>query len=194
MKKVAVNSITTIRFLCSLLLPIILWKVNSLIFLITIILLFLTDTVDGFLARRWRVQTFYGAFMDTVADKTLNIVLLICLLETCPILWVILIGEISIFAINAVAILQGKKTRASIFGKTKMWLVAFSIIFGYLYYFGMCEFVWVFSGSLIAFMSQLVTIIDYIKTLVLEKRILITQEISWKKVWFDTDFYLKNKV
>lgn len=47
----------------------------------------LTDTCDGYLARRWRVVTAYGAFLDPLADKLLVITGLACLLWQGVISW-----------------------------------------------------------------------------------------------------------
>ena len=47
----------------------------------------LTDTCDGYLARRWRVVTAYGAFLDPLADKLLIITGLLCLLWQGAVAW-----------------------------------------------------------------------------------------------------------
>ncbi len=193
MTKTFVNILTTSRFLCSFFLPWIYQNTSHVVFLGMIVLLFLTDTLDGFLARRCKVQSFYGALMDTIADKVLNIILLVILLPKCPILWSVLLGEILIFSINGFALWRGKQTRASIFGKTKMWLVAFSVIFGYLYQFDICDMSWVYSGTIIAFVSQMITMIDYLKTLQVQKKVNMPK-VDWQTFWFNTDFYLKNKI
>jgi CDP-diacylglycerol--glycerol-3-phosphate 3-phosphatidyltransferase len=39
----------------------------------------LTDALDGYLARRWQVQSEFGAFLDPVADKLLVVSLLLTL-------------------------------------------------------------------------------------------------------------------
>jgi CDP-diacylglycerol--glycerol-3-phosphate 3-phosphatidyltransferase len=41
----------------------------------------LTDFADGYLARRWKITTTLGAFLDTVADKILVIGALLALVE-----------------------------------------------------------------------------------------------------------------
>ncbi len=191
-----VNLITTTRFLYSLFLPIIKDYTSAMFFLGNVVILFLTDSLDGYLARKYKVQTFYGALMDTVADKTLNIILLVCLLSSCPILWLVLVGELSIFLINTVAFLQGKKTKASTFGKAKMWFVAFSVIFGYLYFFDWMPMIFVSGIAIITFLSQLIAIFDYLRNLSSKRsqKWEKGERKDWKKVLFSTEYYLKNKI
>ena len=38
-----------------------------------------TDLVDGYIARRWGLQTVVGTVIDPMADKTLMTVLTVCL-------------------------------------------------------------------------------------------------------------------
>ncbi len=47
----------------------------------------LTDTCDGYLARRLRVASAYGAFLDPLADKLLIITAFLCLLWCGVISW-----------------------------------------------------------------------------------------------------------
>lgn len=50
----------------------------------------ITDWLDGYLARKWQVQSDFGAFLDPVADKLLVVVLLILLAVQAPGFWMLL--------------------------------------------------------------------------------------------------------
>ena len=75
-KLVLVNLITLSRLIGALLMPLIYFKqgIESLGFLI--IILFLTDMIDGKLSRLLKVETFLGGLLDAVSDKLFAFVLL----------------------------------------------------------------------------------------------------------------------
>ena len=84
----------------------------------------LTDFADGYLARRWRITTTLGAFLDTVADKILVAGSLVALVEIgATSSWVafIIIGrEVAIMGLRSVAALDDNSTvPPSIWGKWK---------------------------------------------------------------------------
>ena len=84
----------------------------------------LTDFADGYLARRWRITTTLGAFLDTVADKIPVSGALVALVEIgTTSSWVafIIIGrEVGIMGLRSVAALDDSSTvPPSIWGKWK---------------------------------------------------------------------------
>lgn len=193
--KLFVNLITTMRFIYTLALPFLKVKVSKLAFIINIGILFITDSIDGILARKFKVQTLYGSMMDTIADKSLCIMLLLLLVGNLQILTPVLIGEIAIAIINIVATIRGKKTKSSMMGKTKMWLISITIVLSYMYYFNVCNYyIWVASLVLTTAM-QIATIINYIFRI--SKQENNTSQIYKTKNWqelkyvlFDSDYYL----
>lgn len=193
--KVFVNLITTIRFIYTLALPILKVKVSKLAFIINIGILFLTDSIDGILARKFKVQTLYGSMMDTIADKSLCIMLLLLLVGNLELLTPVLIGEILIAIINVAATIKGKKTKSSLMGKTKMWLISITIVLSYMHYFNVVNYyIWATSLILTSIM-QIATIINYIFRI--RKQEDNTSQIYKTKNWqelkyilFDSDYYL----
>jgi len=83
----------------------------------------LTDLADGYLARRWRITTTLGAFLDTVADKVLVAGALVALVEIgTTSSWVafLLIGrEVAIMGLRSVAALGQSTVPPSWWGKSK---------------------------------------------------------------------------
>lgn len=82
-----------------------------------------TDGIDGYIARKYKLVTNLGKFLDPLADKLLVSAALIALVElnTIPawIVWVILAREFAITGIRAIAAADGVVIAASKLGKWK---------------------------------------------------------------------------
>ena len=192
--KIFVNLLTISRIIFSIFLIFNATKLSNITFLMIVAILFLTDQLDGFLARKYKVQTLFGAVMDTVADKILCITLIIPLILGNRISLIILIGELAIGLTNLIAVLNKRKTTVSFIGKVKMWLLSISIIVGYLVSFGYTPKIIFNISCVITFVIQLYVLIKYILLLKGRERIgnsNISIEFKLEKL-FDTDYYLKN--
>ena len=93
----------------------------------------LTDFADGYLARRWKLTTVLGAFLDSVADKVLVVGSLLVLIEVGR-AWswaaFIIIGrEIAVMGLRAVAALEKSTVPPSFWGKSKTTFQFFAIGF-----------------------------------------------------------------
>ena len=83
----------------------------------------LTDLLDGFYARRYRVVTPWGKFLDPLADKLLISVTMIMLitLDRIP-AWVVMLiiaRELAVTGLRGIAIVEGQIIEVSILGKYK---------------------------------------------------------------------------
>jgi len=93
----------------------------------------LTDFADGYLARRWKLTTVFGAFMDSVADKVLVIGSLLVLIEVGR-AWswaafIIICREVAVMGLRAVAALEKATVPPSFWGKSKTTFQFFAIGF-----------------------------------------------------------------
>jgi len=83
----------------------------------------LTDFMDGYLARRWRVTSTLGSFLDTTADKALVAGALIALVSVgraSPWLATVIVSrELAVLALRGVVAAGGSVMAPSIWGKVK---------------------------------------------------------------------------
>jgi CDP-diacylglycerol---glycerol-3-phosphate 3-phosphatidyltransferase len=93
----------------------------------------LTDFFDGYLARRWKVTTTLGSFLDTTADKLLVTGVLMALVaveRASPWIATIIIGrELVIMGLRGVIAADGSVMAPSIWGKLKTNVQFFAILF-----------------------------------------------------------------
>jgi CDP-diacylglycerol---glycerol-3-phosphate 3-phosphatidyltransferase len=82
-----------------------------------------TDFIDGWLARRWRVTTTLGSFLDTTADKLLvsgALIALVAVDRASPWIATIVIGrELLILGLRGLVAADGTVMPPSIWGKLK---------------------------------------------------------------------------
>lgn len=131
-KKIIVNAITSLRLLATLLIAPIYFAYGGVVASAVIAGFFLTDFIDGKLARKWHVQTFLGSLLDTISDKTLAVSSLLTLSTVNPLYTLPLLMEIGIFAVNKAIYQEGQNIQANIIGKAKAWLLGAGITFGFL--------------------------------------------------------------
>ncbi|MCC8104725.1 MAG: CDP-diacylglycerol--glycerol-3-phosphate 3-phosphatidyltransferase [Clostridiales bacterium] len=133
---------------------------------IIFILASLTDTLDGYIARRDNLITDFGKFMDPIADKLLVCSAMICLVEQDKLAaWmvIIIIGrELAIGGFRLVAVEKGTVIAASYWGKFKtvsQMIMVIMLIFD----FGS---VWNLIAQVVAWIAVILTVIslvDYLK-------------------------------
>ena len=130
------NGLTIIRILA---IPIILTllfssgRIYQVITAFLFLLVAVTDTLDGYLARRRGVVTTLGKFLDPLADKLLVVTALIALIPARGIpFWMVIVivgREIAVTGLRGIAVSQGIVIAASHLGKYKTVFEAASIFF-----------------------------------------------------------------
>ena len=86
----------------------------------------ITDFFDGYLARRLKIVSSFGAFLDLAADKVLVSAVLIALVQIglvpAWIVFVIVTREFLVTTLRSLAAEKGKKIPAGIWGKQKTFI------------------------------------------------------------------------
>lgn len=138
-----------------------------------------TDAIDGMLARRLNKVTVLGKFLDPLADKLFYLVPLVVLLQMEPsrvplwIVLVVLVREITITGLRAIAISEGIVIAAGEGGKLKTFfgnigMFALLVHYPYLINFGVATSVIDFHrlGLWVTYLSvsfSLVSAFDYLR-------------------------------
>lgn len=193
--KVFVNALTVFRCIFTFAMPYLIDRVSNLAFLIIIAILFFTDCLDGFISRKCKAQTLFGSIIDTIADKVLCVVLIICISSKSDILYIVLIGEIVIATMNFIGTLNSVPLVAIMTGKAKMWALAFATILGYMYYFGWCDEMYVTLTCIVVITMQVLAILEYGSKIRKSKEVK-KEKVKFKRgkellyALFDTDYYL----
>ena len=139
---------------------------GRIIALIIFIAACLTDTADGYIARKYNLITDFGKFMDPLADKLLVCSAMILLIDTGQLAsWIVIIiiaREFIISGFRLIAVDNGIVIAASKWGKLKtifQMAMLIALIWNQPYY-GF----WVFEQVLIyaALVLTIVSLVDYL--------------------------------
>ena len=194
---IIVNIITLSRIVGSIFLFPIFFAYGKIVVGLILAFLFFTDSVDGYLARKYDVSTFFGSIIDSICDKVIIIVscLLLCFIN--KFMYICIILEALIFMVNLYALMQNGNIKSSKIGKTKMWILTICVTLG---------FFLSFDSNLVniliavpAIISELVTVIDYIVKASKLKPSIKIKAPKYKKsseikfMLFDPEFYKKHK-
>lgn len=126
--QILVNLITAVRSLGTIAIVPIFTSMGAFATGLAAMGFFLTDFIDGFLARRLHVQSFFGSLLDAMSDKAFGMACLILLSTLNPIFLAILGLEIGIFAINYNSAQKDNNVKSSKAGKAKTALMAATIV------------------------------------------------------------------
>jgi CDP-diacylglycerol--glycerol-3-phosphate 3-phosphatidyltransferase len=105
-----------------------------------------TDAVDGWLARRWNVETSFGKFLDPLADKLIVMSALVMLIPMGRVpawaVFAILARDVIVSGIRSIASAEGTVIAASDLGKYKTIFQMVAIIglllhYKYYWFFGL---------------------------------------------------------
>lgn len=127
-KKIIVNLLSLSRVIGALVLPFFIDKMSIPWLIAVITCLFLTDFLDGKLARRWKVATRGGALLDPLGDKILAITCLLSFMKGKYILLVPLGMEVAIMFLNIYRTLHGEEVQTLMIGKIKTFILSANLV------------------------------------------------------------------
>lgn len=196
--KLFVNILTFMRIIATFLLPI-LWNIYHMVLILFIVSILLTDFLDGYLARKFNVQTLFGSILDCIADKLFGIITLIVLGKYVNVFWIIAIFEGIIAIINIINLNINAKVTSIYLGKIKMWLLGFTMVLGLILIFTNNSIIskFIYLCATILGSIYFLLIYMYLRRMKADMNDKNLSKLKNKKdliyALFNTKFYLENK-
>lgn len=131
-KLIATNLVTSIRIFGALAIVPVFLKYGGLVAAGLLGTVFLTDAIDGKMARNFKTSTFFGASLDAIADKLSGIMSLLALLFATKLALIPIISELSILAINIEKYKHKQNVQSSFLGKLKTCALSLEIVLAFL--------------------------------------------------------------
>jgi CDP-diacylglycerol--glycerol-3-phosphate 3-phosphatidyltransferase len=117
----------------------------------------ITDQIDGFLARRWNVESAFGKVADPLADRVLIDVAVVLLWHAGRLPWLALaipVRDLLLVAATPFAVSRGYRFEVNLLGKAATWLLYSSLAFTMVTDHGTAWPRWLFwAGLAVAFAS-----------------------------------------
>jgi CDP-diacylglycerol--glycerol-3-phosphate 3-phosphatidyltransferase len=116
-----------------------------------------TDQIDGFLARRWHVESAFGKIADPLADRLLIDAAVVLLWHAGRLPWVALVipaRDLALIVVTPLAIGRGYRFEVNTLGKIATWLLYSSLAFVMVTHHGADWPLWIFwAGFALAVVS-----------------------------------------
>lgn len=127
-----VNLLTTVRIIGVFMMIPVYFNYGGLYAAILSICCYLTDCIDGFLARKFHVATFFGSMFDGVADKLFSCSNLIILFKVTKYSIASIIFELAVVLIQFIKFQKNINVKTSKIGKIKTIVMSITVILIYL--------------------------------------------------------------
>ena len=223
LKLIIVNILTLIRVIGTIILIPIYKNYGGFAVGILALICYLTDSIDGILARKLKASTFFGALFDGVADKLFTIMSFIILYLITPYAIIPILFEIAIVFVQIIKYRNNLNVKSNIVGKLKTWILAICVILTFLISdinritFIPLKFInWLNSLNannlyfillMPAIIMEILTLLSYIQEIfkpINKKAFQIDNEMpvkskssnkwyNFKKIWLDPKFYNLHK-
>lgn len=165
MIKYVPNILTSFRII-SIPFIIVLFNLNKIeLAIIIAIFTAITDCFDGYIARKFKVESEFGAKLDAVSDKFFAIGLLIALSFKYNLLLINLILEVIISIINLYIHFKTNITKSLFIGKIKTWFLFLTVILGFVSYFNEKCTIFMNIILVLTIILQLISIFFYLKSI-----------------------------
>jgi CDP-diacylglycerol--glycerol-3-phosphate 3-phosphatidyltransferase len=118
----------------------------------------ITDQVDGFLARRWHVESSFGKIADPLADRLMIDCAVVLLIHAGRLPWVaLLIPARDLIALVGTPIVMGRgyAFQVNLLGKLATWLLYASLAFVMVTHKGAAWPLWIFWTGLVLALAAL---------------------------------------
>ena len=194
---IIVNFFTTLRLIGVFFIIPIYHNYGSIVTGIFLIFIYLTDKIDGTLARKLNAATFFGSLYDGLSDKLLNFVVLITLLDISKIAYIPLVIEILITIINMLKFKFNQNVKTAEVGRVKMVVFAITVILTFLLSNLMNESIYFILLYIPLTIASLTTLLKYAKDFFrndknMQHKIYKNRKNLYEKM-FDNEFYEENK-
>lgn len=131
-KLIIINLLTLIRIIGTIILVPIYNVFGGIYVSLLALICYLTDSIDGILARKWHAATFFGALFDGVADKLFTIINFVVLYLITPYALIPIMFEITIVLVQLFKYKRNLNIKSNIIGKLKVWILAICLVLTFL--------------------------------------------------------------
>ena len=132
LKLIVVNVLTLIRVIGTIILIPIYKNYGGFAVGILALVCYLTDSIDGILARKFKASTFFGALFDGAADKLFTLMSFIILYLITPYAIIPILFEIAIVFVQIIKFKNNLNVKSNIVGKLKTWILAICVVLTFL--------------------------------------------------------------